>query len=127
MKTVEMVMPKMGESITEGTILKWLKKEGDVVGNDEIILEISTDKVDSEIPTPVPGKLVKLLAKEGDVVEVGKPIALIEVEGEEADKIPAQDEPEEVLEAPVETPSVKSEKSEKKRWLKAADFIRRSF
>ncbi len=82
MKTVEMVMPKMGESITEGTILKWLKKEGDVVENDEIILEISTDKVDSEIPTPVPGKIVKLLAKEGDVVEVGKPIALIEVQGE---------------------------------------------
>ncbi len=122
MKTVEMVMPKMGESITEGTILKWLKKEGDVVGNDEIILEISTDKVDSEIPTPVPGKLVKLLAKEGDVVEVGKPIALIEVEGEEADEIPAQDEPEEVLEAPVEMPSVKSEKSKKKAVAKGSRF-----
>ena len=56
----EMVMPKMGESITEGTILKWLKKEGDVVEKDEIILEISTDKVDSEIPTPVAGKIAKL-------------------------------------------------------------------
>ncbi len=82
MKTVEMVMPKMGESITEGTILKWLKKEGDLLEPDEIILEISTDKVDSEIPTPMPGKLVKILAQEGDVVEVGKAIALIEVEGQ---------------------------------------------
>ena len=76
----EMVMPKMGESITEGTILKWLKKEGDTVGKDEIILEISTDKVDSEIPTPVPGKIVQILAQEGDTVEVGKPIAVIETE-----------------------------------------------
>ncbi len=78
---VDMVMPQMGESITEGTIIKWLKKEGDSVGKDEIILEISTDKVDSEIPTPVPGRIVKILAKVGDVVEVGKPIAVIETEG----------------------------------------------
>ncbi len=79
---VEMIMPQMGESITEGTILKWLKKEGDVVEKDELILEISTDKVDSEIPTPVPGKLFKILAQEGEVVEVGKPIAIIETEGQ---------------------------------------------
>ncbi len=87
MKTIEMVMPKLGESITEGTILKWLKKEGDTVEKDELILEISTDKVDSEIPTPVPGKIVKILAQEGDVVEVGKPIALIAAEGEEIEHI----------------------------------------
>jgi len=75
-----MVMPKMGESITEGTILKWLKSEGDVVEMDEIILEISTDKVDSEIPTPVAGKISKFIAQEGDTVDVGVAIALIEAE-----------------------------------------------
>ena len=76
----EMVMPKMGESITEGTIVKWLKKEGDTIGKDEIILEISTDKVDSEIPTPVPGIVEKILSAEGETVEVGKVIAFIETE-----------------------------------------------
>ncbi len=80
----EMVMPKMGESITEGTILKWLKKEGDTIEKDEIILEISTDKVDSEIPTPVPGVLLKFLVAENETVEVGKPIAIIETEAVEA-------------------------------------------
>jgi 2-oxoglutarate dehydrogenase E2 component (dihydrolipoamide succinyltransferase) len=76
----EMIMPKMGESITEGTIVKWLKNEGDTVANDEIILEISTDKVDSEIPTPVAGIIEKILANEGDTIEVGNVIAHIETE-----------------------------------------------
>ena len=74
----DMVMPKMGESITEGTIIKWLKQVGDTVEKDEIVLEISTDKVDSEIPTPVAGKIVELLAKENETIEVGKVIARIE-------------------------------------------------
>ena len=78
----DMVMPKMGESITEGTIIKWLKQIGDTVDKDEIILEISTDKVDSEIPTPVSGKIVEFLANENDTVEVGKVIARIETEGD---------------------------------------------
>ena len=76
----DMVMPKMGESITEGTIIKWLKKVGDTVDKDEIILEISTDKVDSEIPTPVAGKIAELIANENDTVEVGTVIAKIETE-----------------------------------------------
>lgn len=79
----EMVMPKMGESIMEGTILRWLKKEGDTVQQDETVLEIATDKVDSEVPSPVAGKIVQLLAKEGDVVQVGAVIALIATTGEE--------------------------------------------
>jgi len=82
----EMVMPKMGESITEGTVLKWLKGVGDVVEKDETILEISTDKVDSEIPTPIPGKIVELLASENETVEVGVAIAIIETEGDAPEK-----------------------------------------
>jgi len=74
---VDVVMPKMGESLTEGTIIKWLKKVGDKVERDEMILEISTDKVDTEVPSPVSGTLVEILFKENDVVEVGKVIARI--------------------------------------------------
>jgi pyruvate/2-oxoglutarate dehydrogenase complex dihydrolipoamide acyltransferase (E2) component len=77
---VEMVMPQMGESIAEGTILKWIKKEGDVVEKDENILEISTDKVDSEIPAPAAGRIVALLAAEGETVPVGQVVAHIETD-----------------------------------------------
>lgn len=73
----DLIMPKMGESIMEATILKWLKKEGDSVQLDEPVLEIATDKVDSEVPSPFAGTISKLLYKEGDVVEVGKAIAII--------------------------------------------------
>ena len=73
----EVIMPKMGESIVEGTIIEWKKKIGDYVKKDEILLEISTDKVDSEIPSPVEGKLIKILYKKNDVVEVGKVIAYV--------------------------------------------------
>ena len=75
-----MVMPKMGESIMEGTILKWLKKEGDIINEDESVLEVATDKVDTEIPSTCSGKLSQILVKEGDIVKVGSPIALIETE-----------------------------------------------
>ncbi|NBO69413.1 MAG: 2-oxoglutarate dehydrogenase, E2 component, dihydrolipoamide succinyltransferase [Bacteroidetes bacterium] len=71
----DVVMPKMGESIQEGKILRWLKKPGDSVERDEILLEISTDKVDTEVPSPVAGTLTELLAAEGDTVEVGAVIA----------------------------------------------------
>ena len=81
MATVEMVMPKMGESIIEGTILTWLKKEGDVIEQDESVLEVATDKVDTEVPATHAGILKKILVKEGDVVPVGAPIAIIETEG----------------------------------------------
>lgn len=84
MATFEIVMPKMGESVIEATITKWLKQPGDMVSEDDPIVEIATDKVDSEIPSPVEGKLVKLLYKEGDVVAVGLPIAIISLDGEEA-------------------------------------------
>ncbi len=77
MAVIEMVMPKMGESIMEGTILNWLKKEGDAIEQDESVLEVATDKVDTEVPATHAGVLQKILAEVGQVVEVGKPIALI--------------------------------------------------
>jgi 2-oxoglutarate dehydrogenase E2 component (dihydrolipoamide succinyltransferase) len=83
MAKFEIIMPKLGESITEATITRWLKQPGDQVGEDEPIAEIATDKVDSEIPSPVEGVLKELLFNEGDTVEVGKIIALIQIEGEE--------------------------------------------
>ena len=64
-------MPKMGESVAEATIIKWLKNEGDAVDADEPVLEIATDKVDSEVPSPASGTLLKRFFNEGDVVQVG--------------------------------------------------------
>lgn len=75
------VMPKMGESIAEATIIRWLKNEGDRVEKDEPIVEIATDKVDSEIPSTEAGILVKQLYQDGDVVKVGEPVAMINTEG----------------------------------------------
>lgn len=77
---VEVVMPKMGESIQEGKILRWMKKPGDKIERDESILEISTDKVDSEIPSPAAGVLTKIVVPEGDTVDVGTVIAIIETD-----------------------------------------------
>jgi 2-oxoglutarate dehydrogenase E2 component (dihydrolipoamide succinyltransferase) len=78
MARFELVMPKMGESIMEATILKWKKNVGDMIAMDETLLEIATDKVDSEVPSTAAGKIVELLYKENDVVPVGKVIAVIE-------------------------------------------------
>lgn len=75
-------MPKLGESIQEATILKWLKSEGDTVEADESVLEIATDKVDSDVPAPIEGKVVKTMYNVDDVVKVGEPIAIIETEEE---------------------------------------------
>lgn len=77
---VEVIMPKMGESLQEGTILKWHKRPGDRVQKDEILLEISTDKVDTEIPSPASGILTEILYKENETVAVGTVIAYIETE-----------------------------------------------
>jgi 2-oxoglutarate dehydrogenase E2 component (dihydrolipoamide succinyltransferase) len=84
MSQFEVIMPKLGESITEATITKWFKKENDLIEEDDVLLEIATDKVDSEIPSPVAGKIIKVLYKEGDVVPVGKIIAIISLSGEES-------------------------------------------
>jgi 2-oxoglutarate dehydrogenase E2 component (dihydrolipoamide succinyltransferase) len=87
MSQFDIVMPKMGESITEATITKWFKQEGDIVEEDDVLLEIATDKVDSEIPSPVAGKIIKILFKQGDVVPVGKVIAVISLGGEEGEDV----------------------------------------
>ena len=77
MARVDVVMPKMGESVMEGTVLEWKKQVGDTIEQDETLLEISTDKVDSEVPSPAKGILAEILVPEGETVEVGAKIALI--------------------------------------------------
>ena len=79
--TVEVVMPAMGDSVSEGTILEWHKQEGDQVSEDETLVEISTDKVDAEVPAPATGTVVKVHAAEGDTVHVGAVLAEIATNG----------------------------------------------
>ncbi len=86
MAQVELIMPKMGESIMEATILTWLKKPGDRIEQDESVLEVATDKVDTEIPSVHAGILKEILAKEGETVKVGSPIAIIEATVPESGK-----------------------------------------
>ena len=78
------VMPELGESVTEGTITQWLKSVGDTVEVDEPLLEVSTDKVDTEIPSPVAGTILEIKADEDDTIEVGSVIAIIGDAGESA-------------------------------------------
>src|SRR4249919_698761 len=78
---IEVVMPQMGVSVSEGTITKWLKQEGEVIAADEPLLEISTDKVDTEIPSPGTGTVQQILVPEGETVEVGTLLATIAPEG----------------------------------------------
>lgn len=80
MAQIDLIMPKMGESVAEATIIRWLKNEGDKIDTDESVLEIATDKVDSDVPSPISGILVKKLYKEDEVVKVGAVIAIIENE-----------------------------------------------
>src|SRR5262250_2365930 len=82
--SVDVIMPQMGESIAEGTITKWLKKVGDPVKRDEPIFEISTDKVDAEIPSPSAGTLVEIKVQEGQTVPINTVVALIETEASAA-------------------------------------------
>src|ERR1700675_2581399 len=75
--TVSVTMPALGESVTEGTVTRWLKQEGDTVQADEPLLEVSTDKVDTEIPAPASGVLVRIVAREDETVPVGGELAVI--------------------------------------------------
>ncbi|MDX1591196.1 MAG: biotin/lipoyl-containing protein, partial [Balneolaceae bacterium] len=82
MAKVEVVMPQMGESVMEGTVIEWAKSVGDKVEVDETLLEIATDKVDTEVPSPEAGVLVEILVEADETVEVGQPIAVIDTDGE---------------------------------------------
>src|SRR5829696_1229045 len=98
--TVEVVMPQMGDSVSEGTILEWHKQEGQRVSQDETLVEISTDKVDAEVPSPAAGTVVKIHAAEGDTVGVGSVLAEIATENGSAPAATPEDAPGE--EAPAE-------------------------
>jgi pyruvate dehydrogenase E2 component (dihydrolipoamide acetyltransferase) len=112
-EAVDVVMPQMGVSVSEGTITKWLKQEGEEVQADEALLEISTDKVDTEVPSPASGVVTQILVKEGETVDVGTKLAVIGGEaGAPAEEPAAEPEPEaaapaaEVVAQPAETPAV---------------------
>jgi pyruvate dehydrogenase E2 component (dihydrolipoamide acetyltransferase) len=101
----EVVMPQMGESITEGTLTKWLKQVGDTVARDEPLFEISTDKVDAEIPSPAAGVLKEIRVQEGDTVNINAVVAVLDVEGSAAAPAPAAT-------PAVEAPQVEAPKAE---------------
>jgi pyruvate dehydrogenase E2 component (dihydrolipoamide acetyltransferase) len=109
----EVVMPQMGESITEGTITKWMKQVGDTVERDEPLFEISTDKVDAEIPSPVAGTLLAVNNQEGETVEVGKIVALIGAAGASVSSAPPKQAVEATAQATsADIPSVETAKTE---------------
>ncbi|SVB19180.1 uncharacterized protein METZ01_LOCUS172034, partial [marine metagenome] len=81
--SLDIVMPKLGESVTEGTVVRWLKQEGDEVARDESILEIATDKIDTDIPCITDGVLKKILVQEGETVEVGQVLGILDVGGDD--------------------------------------------
>src|SRR5262252_2064347 len=99
----EVTMPQMGESVVEGTVTKWLVKEGDQVSEDQPLCEISTDKVDTEIPSPGSGTIARLLASEGQTLPVGAALAVIE-SGREATKA-AEHQPTAVARVSVSEPA----------------------
>lgn len=103
MAKYQLLLPKMGESVAEATIIKWNKKPGDYIEADEAVMEIATDKVDSEVPSPVSGKLVEQMFKEDEVVQVGSVIAIIETEG--------ADEPQSGSTPAAHVPEIKTEPS----------------
>jgi pyruvate dehydrogenase E2 component (dihydrolipoamide acetyltransferase) len=103
---VDVVMPQMGVSVSEGTITKWLKQEGEQIAADEPLLEISTDKVDTEVPSPGEGVVQQILVQEGETVDVGTKLAVIvpagaEAPAPEAPAVPAAEEPEPAAEEPA--------------------------
>jgi 2-oxoglutarate dehydrogenase E2 component (dihydrolipoamide succinyltransferase) len=103
--TVSVTMPALGESVTEGTVTRWLKQEGDTVQADEPLLEVSTDKVDTEIPAPASGVLVRIVAREDETVQVGGELAVIGDAAAGSESAPAEGPP---REAPADDPPVEA-------------------
>jgi len=103
----DVTLPSLGESVTEGIITQWFKKVGDAVARDEPLFEVSTDKVDSEMPSPAAGVLVEILAEEGDTVETGSRVAVIDESGSATPSAPRIDEPQKkpITEEPSSTPA----------------------
>lgn len=130
MSRFEIKMPKLGESITEGTIISWSVKVGDVINEDDVLFEVNTAKVSAEIPSPVAGKVLEILFKEGDTVAVGTIVAIVDIGGEDEGEAPspATDkgnlaesagvaEPVSVTTAPAqELPKAQAVKSDEDRW-----------
>lgn len=127
MAQYELLLPKMGESVAEATVIKWVKQPGDSIDLDDTILEIATDKVDSEVPSPVAGKLIKQLFKEDEVAQVGDVIAIIETEGGSEAKVEetpvhiqvAEQKPETIPgieQLPIETNVVQADLSSSERF-----------
>ena len=111
MPQFELILPKMGESVAEATIIKWLKQPGDRINEDEAIVEIATDKVDSDVPSPVSGKLISYLFQENDTAQIGDVIALIEIDGDEESSVtPTESTVEEAI--PAEEVKVEEEDAE---------------
>jgi 2-oxoglutarate dehydrogenase E2 component (dihydrolipoamide succinyltransferase) len=106
---ISVQMPALGESVTEGTVTRWLKQEGDTVEEDEPLLEVSTDKVDTEIPSPVAGVLQKIVAQEDDTVEVGGELAVIGEAGESDESGGDDEKPGEPEEKPAAQPAAQEE------------------
>ena len=106
----DVTMPQLGETVTEGTITRWFKQVGDEIALDEALFEVSTDKVDTEVPSPVAGVLAEILANEGDVVEVGQILARV---GDDAG------------EAPSTEPASRRRKPRRKPWSRPRPSLRR--
>lgn len=128
MSRFEIKMPKLGESITEGTIISWSVQVGDVIKEDDVLFEVNTAKVSAEIPSPVAGKIVEILYKEGDTVAVGTVVAVVDMGGEEEDTAQAQAQAPQADKTPQteettkadSAPKAKAAKPEEGRWYSPA-------